>query len=196
MSAIPKPTVTPQEYLAEERKADFKSEYYRGEVFAMAGATFEHSLIKDNFSGETRDQLKAGRCRVVTSDMRVQVSMTGLYTYPDIVVVCDEPAFEDNCFDTLLNPQVLIEILSDSTEGYDRGAKFHHYRKIPTLREYVVVSQNRPLVERYVRQSEDRNWLLTPFEGLDRTFEFASIAARVALSEIYRGVAFPENAGR
>lgn len=124
MSAIPKKLLTPQEYLARERLAEFKSEFYRGETLAMAGASFEHCLVKDNLARETGQQLKNGPCHVVTSDMRVLVKDSGLYTYPDIVIVCDKPEFEDDVFDTLLNPTALIEVLSDSTEKYDRGTKF------------------------------------------------------------------------
>ena len=153
MSAVPKGFLTPQEYLAQERRAELKSEYYRGEVFAMAGATFEHTLIKDNFAREAGNQMKGRPCVVLTSDMRVKVDPTGLYTYPDAAIVCDGPRFEDNVFDTLLNPQVVMEVLSDSTEKYDRGAKFRHYRQIASLKEYLLVAQDRPLVERYTRNS-------------------------------------------
>src|SRR6516165_948756 len=116
MVAVPKTKLTPAEYLARERKAEFKSEFYRGEMFAMAGASEEHCLVKDNLAGEARHQLKGGPCRVVTSDLRVKVDATGLYTYPDVVIYCDWPRFEDDVFDTLLNPRVIVEVLSDSTE--------------------------------------------------------------------------------
>jgi Uma2 family endonuclease len=191
MVAVPKTNLTPVEYLAIERKAATKSEFYRGEMFAMAGASEEHCLIKDNLAGETRNQLKGGPCRVVTSDLRVKVDATGLYTYPDVVIYCDRPEFEDNVLDTLLNTQIIVEVLSDSTEKYDRGAKFRHYRQIASLQEYVLVAQNEPLVERHVRQP-DGSWLLTEFAGLDRGFEFATVPARVPLAEIYRDVTFPE----
>ena len=195
MSAVPKAKLTPVEYLAIERKAAFKSEFYHGEMFAMAGASEEHCLIKDNLAGETRHQLKGSTCRVVTSDLRVKVDRTGLYTYPDVVVYCDRPRFEDDTFDTLLNPRAIAEVLSPSTEAYDRGEKFTQYRQIPTLQEYVLVSQNRPLVERHVRQP-DGSWLMTEFAGLEQVLEFASVPARVPLAEIYRDVAFPETSLR
>jgi Uma2 family endonuclease len=191
MSTVPKPLLTPQEYLARERLADFRSEFYRGEMFAMAGASWEHTLIKDNMAGETRNQLKNGPCRVLTSDMRVKVSTTGLYTYPDILVVCDEPQFEDRVMDTLLNPRIIVEVLSDSTEKYDRGIKFGHYRQLASVQEYVLVAQDRPLVERYVRQADD-SWVLTAFSDLKQTFAFGTIPVKVALEEIYRSVEFPE----
>ncbi len=117
MSTVAKTLLTPQEYLARERLAGIRSEFYRGEMFAMAGASWEHTLIKDNLARQARNQLERGPCRVLTSDLRVKVNATGLYTYPDIVVVCDEPQFEDNQFDTLLYPRVVVEVLSDSTEN-------------------------------------------------------------------------------
>jgi len=183
--------LNPAEYLKQERAAPFRSEYFRGEVFAMAGASFEHTLVKDNLAGETRSLLKDGPCCVLTSDMRVRVNATGLYTYPDVAIVCDEPKFEDEVFDTLLNPRILIEVLSDSTEKYDRGKKFEHYRQIESLMEYVLVSQDSPLVERFLRNA-DNAWLLTEVKGMDGVFEFASVPVRIPLREIYRGVTFPE----
>src|SRR5262249_53469062 len=191
MSTVRKSFLTPEEYLAQERLAEFKSEYLRGDVFAMAGATWEHTLVKDNLARETGNQLKNGPCHVLTSDMRVRVDATGLYTYPDIAIICDEPRFEDKVLDTLLNPRALVEVLSDSTEKYDRGAKFGHYRQIPSLQEFVLVAQDQPLVERYVRQANG-SWLLTVFSDPLGEFSFASIPVRVPLSEIYRGVKFPE----
>ena len=191
MSAILKPFLTPQQYLAQERKAEFRSEYYKGEVFAMAGATLNHTLIKDNLAGETRNELKGRNCHVLTSDMRLLVSPTGLYTYPDIAIVCDQPQFEDDVLDTLLNPRIVIEVLSESTEKYDRGTKFEQYCEIKTLQEYILVSQVAPSIERFVRQP-DGSWLLTAFRGLQNTFEYASIPVKIALAEIYSQVEFPE----
>ena len=150
MPAMPKPLLTPEEYLARERRAETKSEYLRGEVFAMAGASRAHNLIASNAAGELRQQLRDRPCEVYPSDMRVKVSPSGLYTYPDVTVVCGEPQFEDAEVDTLLNPKVLVEVLSPSTADYDRGGKFTHYRRLPSLQEYVLISQDRPLVEHYV----------------------------------------------
>src|SRR5438105_4184831 len=130
MSTAPKRLLSPEEYLAQERRAEFRSEYLLGEVFAMAGASYEHTLIKDNLAAEVRARLKNTPCRILTSDMRVKVTASGLYTYPDGVIVCDKPQFEDAEFDILLNPLVIVEILSESTERYDRGAKFGHYRRL------------------------------------------------------------------
>ena len=193
MSSVLKPLLTPQQYLERERSADFKSEYFRGETFAMAGASRQHNSIKDDVARHTGNQLAEGPCRVWTSDMRVKVEATGLYTYPDLIIVCDEQKFADSVFDTLLNPRCLVEVLSDSTEKYDRGVKSGHYRQIPSLQEYVLIAQDQPLVERYVRQP-DGGWLLTEFRGLTQTFAFTSIPVKIALADIYRGVEFPGNA--
>lgn len=195
MSTVPELLLTSQEYLARERQASFRSEFYRGEMFAMAGAGWPHTLIKDNMSREAGNCLRDGPCQVVTSDLRVKISATGLYTYPDLVVVCDEPQFEDQVQDTLLNPLVIVEVLSDSTEKYDRGTKFSHYRQLPSVQEYVMVAQNRLLIERYVRQTDD-SWLLTVFSESADTFDFASIGASIPMSAIYRGVKLPDDADR
>jgi Uma2 family endonuclease len=195
MSTAAKTLLTPQEYLAKERQADFRSEFYRGEMFAMAGASWEHTLIKDNLARQAGNQLERGPCRVLTSDLRVKISATGLYTYPDLTIVCDEPEFDDAKFDTLLNPRVVVEVLSDSTEKYDRGAKFGNYRQLPSVQEYVLVSQDEALVERYVRQ-EDGTWTLKDFRGLDQTFEFATVPVKTPLADIYSGVKFPQATSR
>ncbi|MFO0811518.1 MAG: Uma2 family endonuclease [Gemmataceae bacterium] len=192
MSAVPKTLLTPQEYLARERKAAYKSEYYRGEMFAMAGASEEHCLAKDNLAREVGMQLKGGPCKVVTSDLRVKVDATGLYTYPDVVIYCGKAEFEDDHFDILLNPTALVEVLSDSTEKYDRGKKFHHYQRIATLQEYILVAQDEPLVERFVRQPSG-DWLVTKYAGFDATLEFTSVPVRVLLADIYRGIEFPSS---
>lgn len=202
MSAALKPRLTEDQYLARERHNDFRSEFYRGEMFAMAGASYEHTLVTSNIAGEARAQLKSGPCRVVSSDLRVKILASGLYTYPDVVIVCDEPEFADGVMDTLLNPHALVEVLSDSTEKYDRGEKFAQYRKIPSLKEFVLVAQDQTLVERYVRQPDD-SWLLTAFAEpvgsadagskrvLTTTFEFSTLPVRIPFADIYLGVEFP-----
>jgi Uma2 family endonuclease len=195
MSAAPTPKLTPAQYLAIERKAAFKSEYFNGEMFAMAGASYPHNRVKDNLARHAGNQLNGGPCVVVTSDMRLKVSVTGLYTYPDVVIVCAPPEFEDDRQDVLLNPQVVIEVLSDSTESYDRGAKFRHYQQVASLREYVLVAQNVPVCDRFVRQSDD-NWLLTTVSGLGAELALATVPVRVSLAAVYAGVTFPENPGR
>ena len=189
MSAATKLKFTPEEYLTCERRAEFKSEYFRGEIFAMAGASYEHTLIKDNLARKIGNQLEPGPCRVLTSDMRVKVEAAGLYTYPDIAIVCDEPKFEDAMFDTLLNPRVIIEVLSDSTEKYDRGAKFRHYRNLASFQEFLLVSQNEPVIERYVKQGDD-SWVLSTFMGIDAALAFQSIPVTVSLGDVYSGLTF------
>ncbi len=193
MSTAAKTLLSPREYLERERRAAQRSEFYRGEIFAMSGASWEHTLVKDNLARKAGNQLKAGPCRVVTSDLRVKVDASGLYTYPDIVIVCDAPQFEDEVVDTLLNPRVIVEVLSDSTEKYDRGLMFANYRQLPSLKEYVLVAQDRPLVERYVRQ-DDATWVLTAFADPAQTFAFGSIDVQITLADIYRGVQFRESA--
>jgi len=189
MSAVPKPFLPPQEYLARERRTETKNEYLRGEVFAMSGASRKHNLIATNVAAELRQQLRDRECEVYQGDMRVKVSTTGLYTYPDVTVVCGEPEFEDEEVDTLLNPKLLVEVLSATTADYDRGGKFTHYRRLPSLREYVLISQDRPLVEHYVRQRQDE-WLLTEVTSLQNPLVLPSIECRLPLSEIYLKVRF------
>src|SRR5215475_2147969 len=147
VSTHPKTRITPKEYLELERKAEIKSEYLDGEMFAMSGVTLEHSSIVVNLITELNNQFIDRPCQVHGPDLRVKVSPTGLYTYPDLVAFCEKPLFEDEHFDTLLNPQVIIEVLSNSTEAYDRGKKFAHYRTVESLREYVLVSQTEYRIE-------------------------------------------------
>jgi Uma2 family endonuclease len=191
MSAIPKVYLTPGEYLTFERQSDVKHEYFRGEVFAMSGASQKHVTIFMNMSHLLVGQLKGRSCRTFGADMRVKVSPTGLFTYPDLVVVCGRPRFEDKELDTLLNPSVIIEILSKSTEAYDRGEKFAQYRTLDTLTDYLLVSQDKPRIERYVRQA-DGGWLLTESSGLDAVMPIASIQCQLPLAEVYDRVEFDE----
>ena len=151
MTSLARQRLTPAEYLAIERAADYKSEFFADEMFAMAGAAPAHVLITSNVTRELGTQLKGRSCRVYPSDLRVKVSETGLYTYPDVVIVCGEQQFDDEHRDTLLNPTLIVEVLSPSTEAYDRGEKFDHYSQLESLQEYVMIAQDRPRVERYVR---------------------------------------------
>ena len=184
MSVHHKSLLTPEEYLAIERKAETKSEYFAGEIFLMAGASEKHNLIVANLVGEFRMQLKKRPCKVYPSDMRVKIQTTRLYTYPDVVVVCTEPEFEDDRNDTLLNPTLIIEVLSDSTEAYDRGKKFEHYRTLNTLSDYLLVSQDNPRVEYYIRQP-DGKWLFSAYNNLQDKIELSSIECALPLVEIY-----------
>ena len=179
-----KPRLTPEEYLSIERRAEFKSEFFGGEMFTMSGASEPHHLIVINTVSEIRQQLKKQPCKVYAKDMRVKVSPTGLYTYADIVVVCGKAEFDDRHFDTLLNPTLIIEVLSESTETYDRGRKFEHYRTLESLVEYVLITQHRPHIESYRRQP-DQQWLLTESDGLDSILRLEAIACDLVLAEIY-----------
>lgn len=192
MSAVPKIYLTPAEYLAFERQSEIKHEYFRGELFAMAGASRQHAQIVSNLAYLFVGQLKGRSCNVFSGDMRVKVSPTGLYTYPDLVVVCGRPRFEDRELDTLLNPTVVVEILSKSTEAYDRGEKFAQYRTLETLTDYLLISQDRALVERFTRQ-ESGLWLFSDSIGLDAVMPIESIQCQLPLAEVYDRVEFGES---
>ena len=185
---IPK-TMSPEAFLAFERASDEKHEYRDGEIVAMSGARRAHNKISTNVSGLIWQQLKGKDCESYTSDMRVWVPKSRLYTYPDIVVVCGEPEFVDDEFDTLLNPILIIEILSESTESYDRGEKFKNYRSIASLCEYVLISQTSPAIEKYVKHG-DGFWMLTDASGLDASIELDSIKCQLSLADVYDKVNF------
>jgi Uma2 family endonuclease len=189
MSTLSKPYLTPEQYLEIERKAEFKSEYYQGEMFAMSGARRAHNLIATNTVRELSQQLLERPCEVYSSDMRVKVSSTGLYTYPDVVVVCGEPRFLDDEFDTLLNPTVILEVLSESTEAYDRGRKFELYRSLESLGEYVMISSLRVRAERYTRQA-DGSWNYISKTSLEDAIDLKSVDCHLRLADVYERVAF------
>jgi Uma2 family endonuclease len=190
--ALAKKHYTPEEYLALEREAEYKSEYIDGQIYLMTGASRAHNTITLNLGRELSSLLLGNPCEVYASDMRVKVGPTGTYTYPDLVAVCDEPVFEDGQVDTLTNPTVIIEVLSPSTELYDRGGKFARYRRIESLMEYVLVSQDKVLVEHYVRQDNARSqWVLREIDNIEDKLSLASIGCEVALSAIYIKVQFP-----
>ena len=191
MSSIPKTKLTPEEYLEFERKSEIRHEYFDGEIFAMSGANRNHCVISVNLSGLLWQYFKGKNYFACLSKMRVFVPATGLYTYPDLVVVCGEPKFQDNVFDTLLNPVLLIEVLSETTESYDRGKKFQHYRSIESLQEYVLVSQDEARIEKYVKQ-DDGFWILSETVGLDSKIKFDSIDCIIALGEVYDKVNFSD----
>jgi Uma2 family endonuclease len=189
MSTVPKPFITPDEYLHRERKAEYRSEYFRGEMFAMAGASANHNLIVGNCIQTLGQQLKKKPCRVYPSDLKLRIQATGLYTYPDLSVVCGEPQLESEGGDVLLNPVVLIEVLSDSTEAYDRGKKFEHYRTIPTLKHYVLIAQDRHSIDCFTRR-EDGTWVLASCQELDENVELDAIECRLDSAEVYDKVVF------
>jgi Uma2 family endonuclease len=155
----------------------------------MGGGSANHSLIAANFVGEARNSLKGRPCAVFNSDLRVQVQSTGLYTYPDATIVCGELLFDDDHRDTLLNPTVIVEVLSDSTEKYDRGKKSNHYRQIASLKELILIAQDRSHVERFTRQANG-DWLFHEQKELTADFELKSLGISIAISELYRGVKF------
>lgn len=187
MSTQPRLRLSPDEYLAIERRAGYKSEYVDGEVFALAGASEQHNLIVGNVLAGLHAQLRKRPCRVYASDMRVKVSQVGLYAYPDVAVVCGELFFDDDQKDTLLNPTVIAEVLSASTEGYDRGKKFEYYRRLQSLREYLLIAQDRCHIEHYTRQS-DGQWLLAEIEEMQGAVHLPSIECDLRLAEIYEKV--------
>ncbi len=189
MSSQPTTYLTPEEYLALERKAEFKSEYIDGEIVAMTGASRKHNLVVVNLTGEISQQLRGRSCEAYSNDMRVRVPSTRLYTYPDVIVVCGEPQFEDQEFDTLLNPTVIVEVLSESTELYDRGKKFSFYRTIESLAEYLLVAQDECRIEQFVRQA-DGGWLLSEHRATEDTVKLTSIQCSLELREVYDKVAF------
>lgn len=186
MSVQRKRHYTLDEYLALERTTHEKHEFFRGEVFAMGGASEQHNLIVLNVGAELRQQLRGRSCRVYPSDLRVKIGSTGLYTYPDVVVVCGEPQLEQPG-DTLLNPTLLVEVLSESSEAYDRGKKSEHYRALPTLTDYLLVAQDRVLVEHYGRQPGDL-WLLQAVNRLDASVAIQSLGCELKLTEVYLNV--------
>lgn len=193
MSTAEKRRLTPAEYLAIEVASEGRHEFYDGEMFAMSGGSYWHNLVKDNLAHAVRNRLAGRGCTVLTSDQRVKVDATGLYTYPDVVVFCGKPVFEDGVHYSAVNPLVLAEVLSDSTEKYDRGVKFGHYRQLPSVEEFLVLAQDRVSVERYRRQiAGDRgSWLLTAVTDPASTVDFESLGIAVPVAEIYAGVEFP-----
>jgi Uma2 family endonuclease len=182
--------LTVAEYLAIEEKAERKSEFHNGEMFAMAGASREHNILTRNLTAELHLRLKGSSCQVFVADQRVKVDRTGLYTYPDLLIVCGPPEYAAENRDTLINPKVIIEVLSDTTERYDRTTKFRHYKQLQPVTEYVLVAQDEPLVERFTRLS-DGTWAQTDFVGLNATMELITVPASVSLADIYLGVEFP-----
>lgn len=192
MTAVEKPqaTLSAEEYLARERNSEVRHEFYQGEVFAMAGGSEAHNLIADNITFALRERLRGKGCRAYSSDMRVQVAANGLYTYPDAVVACPPIEFADEERITLLNPQVIVEVLSDSTQNYDRTRKFDLYRELPSLRQYVLISQHGFRIDSYQRQQDGIAWLMLPLVGADAVLEMPSVGCSLPFAEIYRDVEF------
>ena len=189
LTVLQRVKLTPSEYLARERQAECRSEYLFGVLIPMPGSCRAHNLIRGNLCRELSKHLKDRPDEVYAADMRVQIPI-GIYTYPDVVVVCGTPKFEDDQADTLRNPTVLIEVLSESTADFDRGSKFKHYRLILSLREYVLVDQAEAQIEHWMRE-EDGRWVLTEITGIENALSLDSIGCQIPLSEVYRKISVP-----
>lgn len=197
-SEAPPQRVSVEEYLRREELATEKHEYIDGfirplgQLIAMSGGSFEHGRIAGNCLRALGNRLAGSPCYPIDSSVRVAPSRSARYFYPDVTIICGEPRFDaqDSKRTTLTNPQVTVEVLSGSTEAFDRGEKFNHYRGIETLREYVLVSQHHPLVETFLRQ-DDGSWSLLPFEGLDAVARLRSLDIDLPLTEVYAGIKFP-----
>lgn len=193
--AQPQPALkfTPQEYYERERLADYKSQYYAGEIFAMAGGSVRHSRIGTNLTTQLGLRLQNGACVPYNSDLRVAIQGTGLITYPDASVFCGKMEFDpaDKRKETVVNPTMVFEVISESTEAYDRGAKAGHYRRIPSLKAFVHISQSSPQVEHYERQSGGM-WLISEATGLEGILKLPALGIELPLAELYAGVEFDD----
>lgn len=179
------PILTEEEYLAFERSSDVRHEYLSGQIYAMAGATREHNLITGNAASELRAQLKGQPCETYSNDMRVRIARSGQYTYPDVVVVCGTPQFLDDHGDTLLNPLLIIEVLSSSTEAYDRGEKFRDYRSIDSFSEYVLIAQAKKAADHFTKKNN-----IWTIQEVEQEIRLATIPCTLTFSEIYDRVEF------
>ncbi len=193
MAAEPqKKFISPDEYLTMEAVSPVKHEYHNGEIFQMAGASFAHNLLTMNVSGSLFNRIDKKQCSVVQNEMRLKIEASGLFTYPDVMVVCGKPELvKSRGLDNLVNPVLIVEVLSPSTEAYDKGDKFDHYRSLESLREYVLVWQDKKRVARYSRQ-EDGGWSLHDFIGENADLELRSVGCTLTMDEIYDKVEFEE----
>jgi Uma2 family endonuclease len=193
MSALPKPKrLTVAEYLVIESRAAQKSEFYDGEMFLMAGASIRHNSLNENLSGIIHLKLKGGRCHSRSRDQMVHIERTNLWCYPDLLIVCGPLEISSQHQEAITNPRVIFEILSNSTELYDRTTKFRHYQQLPSLQEYILVSQHEPLCERFLRQA-DGSWSLVDFAGLNSVLNLTSVDVQLPLAELYAGIDFEDN---
>jgi Uma2 family endonuclease len=188
MSSLPQRRSTPEQYLEMDRKSDHRSEYVNGEILAMAGASREHNRITLNIGSALTTQLRGRSCEPFTSDLRVKSLVTGSFLFPDVVVGCDPLEFEDSSLDILLNPMVTMEVLPPTTASGDRSWKFAHYRRLATLRDYIMLSQYQPFAEHYTRR--ESQWVLTELSGLDAMLRLPSIGCELPLSAVYERVEF------
>lgn len=183
--------ISPEQYLEMERASEVKHEYYNGEVYAMAGVSLKHNIIAANLNVNIPSHLKGKNCRMYGSDLRIHIPENSLYTYPDFSIICGKPETTDSFADNVINPSVIIEILSKSTENYDRGKKFALYRSIKTLKEYILIDSKSILVELFVRQNNN-SWNLTEYKQLSDSFHISTIKLTLQLSDIYEDVSFDE----
>jgi Uma2 family endonuclease len=192
MVAVPKERFTLEEYIEFDKNSEERWEYFDGVVVSMSGGTLAHNQISVNLLTELRDKESKG-CEVLPADMRMKVPKALPYRYADVVVVCGPPVIERvQGLDVLVNPSLIIEILSPSTEAYNRGQKFVSYKSIDSFREYLLVAQDRPSITHYVRQA-DGSWLRSDVEGLDNEIELVTLSCKISLREIYAQVDFPPN---
>lgn len=183
MASLPDPLLTEEQYLHLEREAETKSEFHDGQMFAMAGGSLNHSLLATRISALLDRQVPL-ECRTCNSDLRIKVARAGLYTYPDCSVICGEPKYFGDQQDVVLNPLLIVEVLSPSTEGYDRGKKFEMYRTVESFREYLLVHQDRRHVEHYSKQ-DDGSWILREHSGVDGLVAIARLNVQIVLGELY-----------
>ena len=183
--------VSPEQYLEMEKASLEKHEYYKGEVFAMSGASIEHNIIVKNINTLILPFLKGNPCDMFGSDLRIHIPENSLYTYPDFSIICDKPELTDDDKDSVINPSVIIEVLSKSTKDYDRGTKFHLYRRIKTLQEYILIDSISLCVEIYIRQA-DNSWQLTEFNQPEDSFPITSINLTLQLKDVYEDVRIDE----
>ncbi|SLM31969.1 conserved hypothetical protein [Desulfamplus magnetovallimortis] len=186
-----KNNITPEEYLSLERDSEIKNEYFAGEMYAMAGASRSHNKISTNIVRVLGNQLIEKPCSIFSSEMKVKIEAIKKYTYPDIVVVCGNEEYDDENNDILLNPVVIIEILSDSTEAYDRGDKFSHYQFIDSFAEYILISQYFQKIEKFIRK-KDNTWIYSKYEKTEDTITIHSINCQLSLSDVYKDVNLSE----
>ncbi len=194
MSALPKQKYTIEEYIELEKSSEERYEYFDGEVFSMAGGSLEHAIIATNIAGAINNKLSGKKCRAINSDIRIKVPTASPYRYPDVTVVCGEPITEKYLGQVMLvNPLLMVEVLSPTTKNYDKDRKFLAYQSIESFQEYLLVAQDTPHVTRYVRQA-DNQWLRADIIGLDSSVELKSLGVTLSLSEIYQAVNFPPTA--
>lgn len=184
MASLPRQHLTFEEYLEIERKAEEKSEYFDGEMFLMSGASTNHNRIVRNVIRTLANQTLEGDCEVYPSDMRVKIGKLNKSAYPDVSIVCGEQQFDDDLKDTLLNPTVIIEVLCDSTEAYDRGKKFEHYQQLDSLVEYILISQTPYRIEQFIRR-DDRTWTYKEFRSAEEIVQLESVDCTLLLADVY-----------